>query len=518
MTIKTSAIRRAAASLILLSAAAAAAQDDAWTVPVTGGAIRGRASGAGAAFVGIPFARPPVGAFRWQPPAPVEGWSGVRDATSPAFDEYQPDEGWNRPMVLNSSEDCLNLNVLTPKWPFTGKLPVIVFVHGGGNFAGGGWEHPSVGVTLPDAGIVLVTVNYRLGIFGFFAHPGLTAESPRQASGNYALEDLVSALGWVKTNIARFGGDADNVTMMGQSAGALDICLLMASDRAKGLFSKAIVESAPGLGPPETQTLPEAEAAGSAFAASLGCADIGALRRVPAPELLAAAEKAHLRGRVDVDGWVLREPPAVTFSSGREASLPLLIGTNARESSFGGTRGELRDLVLKHYGPRADRALSLYGLASTEDSAADPILGDTGAQYLTDTTFRLPSALVAQWHHASGASVWVYVFSQTPRGRESHGASHSSEMPYVFGELRTPPSGVTYGESDRYVSAEMQRHWANFAATGNPNGPGLPAWPRYDNRNRAFIDFRGSGSTAGSAFRQEYFRLFREDFEGKLAR
>jgi para-nitrobenzyl esterase len=510
---------RLAACLALLGAVASARAGDAWTVSVTGGEIRGRSSGSGAVFVGIPFARPPVGAFRWQPPGPVEPWSGVCDATAPAFDEWQPDEGWNHPMVVHASEDCLNLNILAPSWPATRKLPVIVFVHGGGNFAGGAWEHPSKGVTLQDEGVVLVTVNYRLGIFGFFAHPGLTAESPQHASGNYGLEDLVSALAWVKGNIAAFGGDAGNVTMMGQSAGALDICLLMASERARGLFEKAIIESAPGLGPPETQTLSQAESEGVNFASALGCADIGSLRRVPAADLLAGAERAHLRGRIDVDGWMLREPPATTFSSGRESVLPMLIGTNARESSFGGTAGELRDLVLTHYGAKGERALELYGLTgSPEASEVDPVLGDAGARFLTDTTFRLPTLLVAQWHHTSGAHVWLYVFSQTPRGREAFGASHSSEMPYVFGELGAPRAGVEYGAGDRYVSSEMKRRWANFASTGDPNGPGLPAWPPYDARSRAYIEFKGSGSTVGSDLRQEYFRLFREDFEGKLPR
>ncbi len=519
MNFKTAALGRLTTLLVLLAVTETVSAENSWVVLVSGGAIRGRASGAGAVFVGIPFARPPVGAFRWQPPGPVVPWSGMREATAAGYDEYQPDEGWNHPMVVNSSEDCLNLNVLTPRWPAAGKLPVIVFVHGGGNFAGGGWEHPSKGVTLQDTGVVIVTVNYRLGIFGFFAHPGLTAESPHHASGNYALEDLLSALGWVRGNIANFGGEPENVTMMGQSAGALDICLLMASDQAKGLFSKAIVESAPGLGPPETQTLSQAEASGGSFAAALGCADVASLRRVPAQDLLAAAEKAHVRGQIDVDGWVLKEPPAVTFASGRESRLPLLIGTNARESSFSGTRGDLRDLVSKHYGARVERAVGLYGLsASSEAPAIDPVIGDVGAQYITDTTFRLPTSLVAQWHKASGGGVWLYVFSQTPKGREALGASHSSEMPYVFGELGTPPRGVEYGAEDRYVSLEMQRHWANFAASGDPNGPGLPAWPLYDNRSRAFIEFKGSGSSAGSELRQRYFELFREDFEEKLAR
>ena len=255
-------------------------------------------------------------------------------------------------MIANSSEDCLYLNVVTPEWPASGKLPVIVYVHGGGNYAGGAWEHLAKGVTLQNAGVVVVTVNYRLGVFGFFAHPGLSAESPEHASGNYGLQDLVAALRWVKANIAQFGGDPGNVTMMGQSAGALDICVLLASDEARGFISKAIVESAPGVGAPDTPTLSQAEASGAALAERLGCADIGALRSLDAQALLAGAEKSRMRGSVDVDGWILKEPPARTYASGREAKVPMLIGTNARESSFKGTPGELRNLVNARYGPR----------------------------------------------------------------------------------------------------------------------------------------------------------------------
>jgi para-nitrobenzyl esterase len=516
MNFRISAMASVGACIAFVGAAGSAVAESSPSVAVTGGIVRGRNSGAGAVFVGIPFARPPVGPFRWQPPGPIEPWPGVRDATAASFDEYQPDEGWNHPMALHSSEDCLYLNVLTPGWPATGKRPVIVFVHGGGNFAGGAWEHLAKGVTLQDTGVVIVTVNYRLGIFGFFAHPGLTAESPHHASGNYALEDLVAALGWVRANIASFGGDAGNVTMMGQSAGALDICLLMASDQARGLFSKAIIESTPGLGPQQTQTLAQAEVSGSAFAAAQGCADIGSLRMVPAEALLAAAERARMRGRIDVDGWILREPPAVTFAAGRELILPMLIGTNARESSFKGTTVELRGLVSKRYGAMAQRALDLYGLSGTPQAPpVDPVLGDAGAQYLTDTTFRLPTLVLGQWHSAAGGKVWMYLFSQTPKGRGALGASHSSELSYVFGELESPPQGVEYGADDRSVSAQMQRRWANFAATGNPNGSGLTAWPPFDKREGAFLEFKGAAGSVGSRLREKYLELFLQDSTAK---
>jgi len=447
----------------------------------------------------------------------VQPWAGVRDATSPSRDALQPDDGaWNRPMIANASEDCLYLNVVTPEWPASGKLPVIVFVHGGGNFAGGAWEHLAKGATLQNAGVVVVTVNYRLGVFGFFSHPGLSAESPEHASGNYGLQDLVAALRWVKANIAQFGGDSGNVTMMGQSAGALDICVLLASDEARGLISKAIVESAPGVGAPDTQTLSQAEASGTALAESLGCANIGALRSLDAQALLAGAEKAHMRGRINVDGWILKEPPARTYASGREAKVPMLIGTNARESSFKGTADELRNLVSARYGPRAHAALDLYGLADDAAAPADPVFGDAGAQYLTDTSFRSPTSLVALWHSSAGANVWLYLFSRTPKGREAFGASHSSELGYVFGEMASPPSGVTYGPEDKRLSAEMQRYWANFAATGDPNGEGLVSWPAYSASDRAFLELRERQDRARKDLRQPFLDLFIEDYQAKL--
>ena len=518
---RTRALARCSAAFlfVLLSGAGANAGVDETTVEVSGGLVRGMPCGAGVLFVGVPFARPPVASLRWKPPQPVEAWAGIRDALTPSPDALQPDDGaWNRPMIAHSSEDCLYLNVLAPKWPSGGRLPVIVFVHGGGNFAGGAWEHLAKGPTLQNSGVVIVTVNYRLGIFGFFAHPGLTAESPEHASGNYALQDLVAALRWVKANIGHFGGDPANVTMMGQSAGALDIGLLLASDEARGLFSKAILESAPGVGSPEMPSLAEAEAAGTVFAANLGCTDVAALRSIPGNQLLAAAEQAHLRGRVNIDGWILKDSPARVFASGREMKLPLLIGTNARESSFKGTAAELRKLVSARYGTRAQAALDLYGLNAALPPPADPLLGDAGAQYITDTTFRQPTALVAQWHSSAGASVWLYLFSQTPKGREAMGASHSSELPFVFGEMASAPSGVTYGTADKRLSLGMQRYWANFASTGNPNGPGVAAWPAYDPGGRGFLELDGAGDRPGKDFRPAFFNLYREDMEARMAR
>ncbi len=499
-----------------LTASTLRADPAAFTARVESGVLQGRAYGDGAVFAGIPFATPPVGPLRWREPQPPAAWPGVRDAAQPSRDEFQPDEGWNHSMVVSASEDCLYLNVVTPHWPQPGKTPVIVFVHGGGNFAGGGWEHLEKSITLQARGVVVVTVNYRLGIFGFFAHPALTAESPHQASGNYALQDLVAALQWIRANIAPFGGDPNNVTMMGQSAGAFDICLLMASPVARDLFQKAILESAPGIGPPVAQNLAEAEMQGLSFARDLECANIGALRGVSASDLLAGAERHRLRGGVVVDGWILGESPARTFAGGRESRIPIIIGTNARESSYGGTASDLRELISAWYGSLAERALDLYG-SETSGVSVDPAFGDEGARFQTDTTFRSPSSLVAEWHSGARAPVWLYLFNRTPKGREAVGAKHSSELAYVFGEMRSPPAGVEFGSEDAQVSRQIGEYWANFARTGDPNSGGNPAWPNYDGSRRAYLELRTGGSISRDHLRQPFYELFRDYFLSQMA-
>jgi para-nitrobenzyl esterase len=499
-------------SLVLL--AGAESRGESPTVDITGGAIRGISYGPGAAFVGIPFAAPPVGSLRWKPPAPVVPWSGVRDASAPAFDACQPDEGWNHPMVVHASEDCLYLNVVTPRWPMKDRLPVVVFIHGGGNFAGGGWEHPAIGVTLQEKGIVLVTINYRLGIFGFFSHPGLTAESPHHASGNYGLMDIMAALQWVRKNIAQFGGDPGRRTVMGQSAGALDILSLMASPEGQGLFARAIVESAPGVGPARPPSLRSAEKAGAIFARSVGCDSIEALRAEPAAGLLAEAEEKHLRGSIVVDGWVLTEAPAATFAGGREAKIPIVIGTNARESSFKGRTDELHEEIADRYGSLAPEAEALY--LGPSAPAAPPSFGDPGAQFLTDLVFRLPTLLVAEWHAAAGAPVWLYLFDQVPKGRERLGASHSSELAYAFGEMDSPQPSVSYGSQDRAISAEMGRRWAAFASRADPNASGLGPWPKFDGPDGPYLDLGGRGIEIGRNLRAPYLELFRRHFRVQM--
>jgi para-nitrobenzyl esterase len=479
---------------------------------VTGGVIAGRPDGPGAIFAGVPFAQPPVGNLRWKAPQDVIPWEGVRPAMEPGPDAIQPDAGWNHAMVLNSSEDCLYLNVIAPYWPATRRLPVVVFIHGGGNFAGGGWEHLISGSTLQLRGVVLVTITYRLGIFGFFAHPGLSRESPQHASGNYAILDQIAALRWVRANIALFGGDPGNVTLVGQSAGSYDISLLMVSPLARGLFSKAIEESGIGVGLPSTNTQAQEEAAGSALGA-----DIAQLRAM-SPAALLSTRKVWSMCFPNVDGWVFTEAPAATFAAGREAGVPLLLGTNARESSFPGTLGDLHDAIAKQFGDGAGAALKLYGLDGIDAMPpADPVLGDIGAQFMTDITFRGPTAIFAEWHHSHGGAVWLYEFSRTPIGHESSGASHSSELPYVFGEMTPNPLGSDYNASDRRISSEMQGYWVNFATSGNPNGDGLPSWQPYEASDGPYVEFTEGGTRMGRDLRQPYSKFYGDWLKSQMA-
>lgn len=504
----------------LIALAAAAETDDFFTVKVTGGTIRGTERGDGALFAGIPYARPPVGMLRWQPPAPVEPWAGERDAAEPGSSALQPDLGWNKTQRETQSEDCLYLNVLTSEWPAEGKRPVIVYIHGGANIGGAGWDHLLIHTTLPEHGVVLVSLNYRLGVFGFFAHPGLTAGSPRRASGNYGLMDQIAALRWVRDNIAKFGGDPDNVTVMGQSAGAQDIGLLMVSPQARGLMKRAILESGPvvSIGAFGYKPLAEAERAGEVFGRELGCADIGAMRALPADQLIAEAAQQQLPTGPIIDGWVLAEEPGVTFAAGRAAPIPLLVGSNAREFMFHGTREELRVQIEQDFGSLAPRAMKLYGLAAGLPAMAmDPVLGSAGDQFVTDMVFRGSASLLAIWQSAAGHPTWRYQFSRTPIGHEDEGAAHSAELPFVFGEMVPNGLGADYNAADKALCEAMQRYWVNFAASGDPNGASVPEWPRFDPKKRAYVEFLAEGPRAKAGLRRKFADLYRERYEQQHA-
>jgi para-nitrobenzyl esterase len=530
------------AGLFLIKTLALAA-DSAPLAAVNSGQLRGALLGApsdkgGAAFKGIPYAQPPVGDLRWREPQPVRSWTGVRDAAS--FGAPCAQNSGNRPMA-NSQEDCLFLNVWNSEWPAKAKKPVMVWFHGGGNYGGTASSAASDGESLARHGVVLVTVNYRLNIFGFFAHPELTKESPHHASGNYGLMDQVAALKWVHDNIAKFGGDPANVTIFGQSAGAVDVNVLMTSPLARGLFQRVIAESGTvtrnpdeatlGLtalgalmkvksGPvsySDAPTLAEAERTGEQLTGGKNLKD---LRALPAEELLKFVAGPRLSigpaNGVVADGWVFPKPPAQVFASGQEQKVPLLVGNNSRERTPPGTPADLakamEGAMEAMYGPLAPRAFSLYGINGSSAPEPDPLYGGQAAQWVVDTMYRCPVVAELAWHAAAGNPAYEYQFDRAAPGREAAGATHGAEVSYVFGRL-----GANYAQADRNLSSAMEQYWTNFAKAGDPNGGGLAQWPKFDSTARGFMEFTDNGPVSREGLRRPFCDLYMENVKRLLS-
>lgn len=467
-------------------------------VRVTGGEIRGRLVDGGAAFKKIPYARPPLGELRWRAPQPVAPWSGIREAAAFSVACTQLSEGWNRRLVEDSGEDCLYLNVATPEWPPKGKHPVFVWIHGGSNTAGSGEAAGFDQRTLVRRGLVLVTINYRLGALGFLVHPELGS------SGNFGLMDQIAALQWVRKNIAKFGGDPSNVTAAGESAGAFDISLLMTSPLAKGLFQRAIVESGAASGFNWPMTAAHAEANGR----KLGT--IRYLRTLGPREILQAAKDSSNNDRTglqtSVDGYVLPRPPAVVFAEGLQARVPMITGSNAQETGGDMPAERLREAIQKAYGNLADRALKLYG-------SPDLLYGVPGRQWTTDLEFRCPSAAQALAHAAAGNVTYEYEFERPLPGQTA--TFHSSELNFVFG---TWGENVKLAPEDRKLSEQVQAYWANFARSGDPNGEGLPAWPKFTVKSQDYMAFTDNGAVAKAGMRREFCEVYIEDLKARTGK
>lgn len=470
-------------------------------VKTTAGDVRGSSTTDGGIririFKGIPYAAPPVGEFRWKEPRPAVAWEGVRDATEPGAHCVQGPIFGDITFPRPASEDCLNLNIWTPAAGANDRLPVMVWIHGGGFQAGAGAEPRHDGEAFARKGVVLVTVNYRLGVFGFLAHPELTRESGRNASGNYGLMDQIAALRWVKENIAAFGGDPGNVTIFGESAGSLAVSALMASPLAAGLFQKAIGESGAYFsGPSGTlplQPLQASEQRGTTFAASIGAESLAALRAKSPDELLAAALKTRPWFAPSVDGYVLREDVHATYAAGKQAHVPLLAGWNADEIRAGIVLGKQKptaqsfaDDVRKRFGDQAEAVLKVYQ-SSTDAAALEAAAALASDMFIGHATWKW-----IEIHAQTGrAAVYRYSFDRkipvapgtkvmgVAATSKDIGARHAGEIEYVFGTLESVKN-VTWEASDRKLSDAMTTYWANFARTGDPNGPGLPKWPRYD--------------------------------------
>ena len=473
-----------AAALSLSSAFGQATAQDRSLAParVEGGLIAGTQADGVKRFFGVPYAAPPVGELRWRAPQPVKAWTGTRAARafSPVCRQTAP---W---MSEPQSEDCLYLNIWAPARAH--KLPVMVWIHGGGFFGGSGSQAGYDGTRLTRQGVIVVTLNYRLGVLGFFAHPELSAESPDKASGNQGILDQIAALKWVRRNIAAFGGDPDRVTIMGESAGGISVAVLVASPLAKGLFQRAIAESGNDglpLDPGENAMFDRAtaEAEGAAFAQGLGVAHLADLRAIDADTLI----RKRWAPRTIVDRHVVREDMATTYRNHRQNDVPILVGWNADEgkdlapeilatSEF--TAANHKALVGRLLGHAPSPAVLANYPAATDAEAQESIFHFT-SDYWGWRMWRWAD-LQAQ---ARMSKPYVYYFVHSPAEPASpcgYGckAGHGAEIRHVFDQLDQDPRA--WNAEDRQLTREMVGYWTNFAKTGDPNGKGLPAWPAFD--------------------------------------
>ena len=446
-------------------------------------------------FKGIPFAAPPVGDLRWKPPQPAPKWDGVRQAGKFASACLQTDVfGDIYFRDAQPSEDCLNLNIWMPAKPANSKLSVFVWYYGGGFVAGGNSERRYDGENLAKKGIIVVEPNYRLGVFGYFSHPELAKESGRNSSGNYGLFDQVAALQWVVRNIAAFGGDPQNITIGGESAGSLSVSALMASPLSRSLFQKALGESGAFFPSPEPgrrglKTRAETEAFGVKFAESLGAKSLAEMRGKPGKELLEAAAQ-HDRGFdfwPNIDGYYLPEAVPAIYAKGEQSRVPLLAGWNADENKMSvllapgkTTAKSFAAQARARFGEQADAFLKLYPVSTDQQAlrSAEDLAGDDFIAYATWKWIDM---------QRKTAPVYQYRFEQLrpvkpgkkegPLPAAEAGARHAGEIEYVF-ETLDSDEGVTWSEGDRKVSDAMATYWANFVMTGDPNGGGLPRWPK----------------------------------------
>ncbi len=471
--------RAAALAFALLWPMAAGAR----AVDVDSGQVAGVQSGAVVVYKAVPFAAPPIGALRWRPPRPAAHWQGVRRADRFAPACMQTGVSMPGETPPRTSEDCLYLNIWTPARRPAGKMAVLVWIHGGG-FANGSASMPLYwGDRLAAKGVIVVTTAYRLGPFGFLAHPELTAESPDHASGDYGLMDQIAALKWIRRNIAAFGGDPGRVTIAGQSAGAMSVSLLMASPAAKGLFAQAIGQSGGVFEPfqlaPNWMNLANAEKEGTAYAASLGAHSLAELRALPAAKLLEG--KASTIDHPVIVSPVLPRSPYEAYALGDETRVPILIGSNAQEAR------SLADLTPVTKATFQSDLEKVWGKLPGPIVAAYPYASDAEAKEARvdlerDLRFGWDMWAWARLQAAAGQPVYRYYFTQKPpfpagSARAGWGASHFAELWYMSDHLDQETWAWTTG--DRALAGAMAGYWVNFVKTGDPNGPGLPAWPAF---------------------------------------
>jgi para-nitrobenzyl esterase len=487
---------------------ASAAETSAATVTVDTGKLQGAAQGEVISFKGIPFAQPPVDDLRWRPPQAVAKWRGVRAATNYGADCMQlPFPSDAAPLGMKPAEDCLYLNVWRPAHAAGQKLPVLVWIYGGGFVNGGSSPAVYDGSPFARDGVIFVSFNYRLGRFGFFAHPALSVEQAGGPLANYAILDQIAALEWVHRNIAAFGGDPGNVTICGESAGGMSVHVLMTSPAAAGLFQKAIVQSGGGRtsllrGRPLTGGPDSAESIGVAFARQAGIEGTGTqalqkLRALPAESVvnglnlanMGAGAATYVGGPV-LDGKIMRAEPAGLYAEGKAARVPLMVGANSLDIGF--MQGKTVDELLAQFGANADKARTVYEVKSTDD------VGKVAFRMGGDQTMGEPARYVARTLAAHGQPVYEYRFSYVAESLRQQwpGAMHATDIPFAFDTV-----AARYGKDltaqDAAAAHAMHAYWVAFATTGKPEVTGQPAWPAYEAKSDLIMDFTNTGPIAG---------------------
>jgi para-nitrobenzyl esterase len=478
-------------------------------VSIDSGKLQGLTSNGVTAFKGIPYAAPPVGELRWREPQPATRWSGIRSAVEYGHDCMQlPFPGDAAPLGTPPAEDCLVLNVWTPAKYQGHALPVMVWIHGGGFVNGGSSPAVYDGTPFARDGVVFVSFNYRLGRFGFFAHPALTSESTSGMLGNYGYMDQIAALRWVQRNIAAFGGDPRKVTLFGESAGGGSVHILINAPQARGLFQQAIIESGGGRGNLMGEVRlheavgkrPSAETIGLAFAKARGIEGEGAealrkLRALPADAIVDGLNMATMGQAADTypgpmtDGKIVSSDPADAYLAGTQPHIPVIVGANSSEIGF--PSAKTIDELFAAFGNDAAAARHAYDPENSGD------LKSVGMRVASDAMMVEPARFVAATLSEQKQPVWEYRFSYVAESmrKEWSGAPHASEIPYAFDTVRARYTSKL-ASADAAMAQTMHHYWVQFAKTGNPNGPGLPSWPQYSVKDDVLMNFTNYGAAA----------------------
>jgi para-nitrobenzyl esterase len=471
--------------------------------------LRGISDAGVVAYKGIPYAAPPTGNLRWKAPQPAAHWSGIRTASQFGHDCMQlPFPSDAAPLGTKPDEDCLVMNVWAPEARTSSKLPVMVWIYGGGYVNGGSSPAVYDGSQFAKQGVIFVSFNYRLGRFGFFAHPALTAEAGSAPLGNYAFLDQIAALKWVQHNIAAFGGDPGKVTLFGESAGGGSVLTMMTSPLSRGLFQQAIIESGggrDGLGgmPHLSETAngrPSAESSGLAFAQSKGIAGtdaaaLDALRKLPADAIVNGLNMASMFQAAKtysgpmIDGKIVLETPQSAFLAGHQMKIPVMIGANSRDIGF--SFAKTMQEAVAPFGANQDSALAAYN----PDHSADPRV--VGTRVAADRMMIEPARFIAQEVAASGQPAYHYRFSYVAVSmrKQWDGAPHATEIPFVFDTVKSRYE-TALDPTDEAIAGTTNSYWVSFAKTGDPNGAGRPHWSPYTRQSDIILDFANTGAVA----------------------